>query len=80
VTTFAAGIMNIQLYVARNMVLNTVMSVVILVLVAIIIVDNVRVWMGLLKTEGPIGMNTEREIVYCPIVAVDHPPDDKPLA
>jgi carbon starvation protein CstA len=42
VTTFAAGIMNIQLYLARNMVLNTVLSVVILVLVAIIIVDNVR--------------------------------------
>ena len=80
VTTFAAGIMNIQLYVARNMVLNTLLSVVILVLVAIIIVDNVRVWLELLKTEKPIGMNTEREIIYCPIVAADHPPDDKPLA
>ncbi|HTZ39478.1 MAG TPA: carbon starvation protein A [Syntrophales bacterium] len=80
VTTFAAGIMNIQLYVARNMVLNTIMSVVILVLVAIIIVDNVRVWIGLLKTEKPVGMNTEREIIYCPIVPADHAPDDKTLA
>jgi hypothetical protein len=25
-------------------------------------------------------MNTEREIVYCPIVPADRPPDDKPLA
>jgi carbon starvation protein len=62
------------------MVLNTVMSVVILVLVAIIIVDNVRVWLQLLKTEGPIGMNTEREIVYCPILPADRAPDDKTLA
>jgi len=47
---------------------------------ATFIVDNVRVWLQLLKTEGPIGMNTEREIVYCPIVPTDRPPDDKPLA
>jgi carbon starvation protein len=48
--------------------------------VAIIIVDNVRVWLELLKTEKPIGMNTEREIVYCPILPADRAPDDKPLA
>jgi carbon starvation protein len=81
VTTFTAGIMNIvNIYIPRNMVLNTVLSIAIIVLVAIIIVDNVRVWMGLLKTEQPIGMNTEREIVYCPIVPADRPPDDKTLA
>jgi carbon starvation protein len=80
ITTFAAGIMNIQLYLKRDMMLNTILSVVILVLVTIIIVDNVRVWIGLLKTEKPIGMNTEREIVYCPILPADRPPDDKPLA
>jgi carbon starvation protein len=80
VTTFAAGIMNIQLYIARNMILNTVLSVVILVLVTIIIVDNVRVWLELLKTEKPIGMNTEREIVYCPILPTDRAPEDKTLA
>jgi hypothetical protein len=48
--------------------------------VTIIIVDNIRVWMQLLKTEAPIGMNTEREIIYCPIVPADRPPDDKTLA
>ncbi len=80
ITTFVAGIMNIQLYLSRNMMLNAVLSIVIIVLVTVIIVDNVRVWMGLLKTEKPIGMNTEREIIYCPIVPTDRPPDDKTLA
>jgi carbon starvation protein len=80
ITTFVAGIMNVQMYLARNMMLNAVLSIVIIVLVTIIIVDNVRVWLQLLKTEGPIGMNTEREIVYCPILPADRPPDDKTLA
>jgi carbon starvation protein len=62
------------------MVLNTVLSIAVIVLVTIIIVENVRVWMQLLKTDKPIGMNTEREIVYCPLVPADRPPDDKPLA
>jgi carbon starvation protein len=80
ITTFVAGIMNVQMYLARNMMLNAVLSIVIIVLVTIIIVDNIRVWMQLLKTEAPIGMNTEREIIYCPIVPADRPPDDKTLA
>jgi carbon starvation protein len=80
ITTFVAGIMNVQMYLARNMMLNAVLSIVIIVLVTIIIVDNVRVWMQLLKTEEPIGMNTEREIVYCPILPADRAPDDKTLA
>jgi carbon starvation protein len=53
--------------------------VVIIVLVAIIIVENVRVWMTLLKTEKPIGMNDERETIHCPVVPA-HAPDDLPLA
>jgi carbon starvation protein len=80
ITTFVAGIMNVQMYLARNMMLNAVLSIVIIVLVTIIIVDNIRVWMQLLKTEKPIGMNTERDIIYCPIVPADRAPDDKPLA
>jgi carbon starvation protein len=80
ITTFVAGIMNVQMYLARNMMLNAVLSIVIIALVTIIIVDNVRVWLQLLKTEAPIGMNTEREIIYCPIVPADRPPDDKTLA
>ncbi len=72
--------MNVQMYLARNMMLNAVLSIVIIVLVTIIIVDNVRVWLQLLKTEAPIGMNTERIIIYCSIVPADRSPDDKPLA
>jgi carbon starvation protein len=80
ITTFVAGIMNVQMYLKRDMMLNAVLSIVIIVLVTVIIVDNIRVWMGLLKTEKPIGMNTEREIIYCPILPADRAPDDKPLA
>jgi len=80
ITTFAGGIMNVQMYLKRDMMLNAVLSIVIIVLVTVIIVDNIRVWIGLMKTEKPIGMNTEREMIYCPIVPADHAPDDKPLA
>jgi carbon starvation protein len=66
ITTFAAGIMNVQTYLAKNMMLNAWLSIGILILVTIIIVDNIRVWFKLLKTEKPIGMNVEREVVYCP--------------
>ena len=44
--------MNVQMYLARNMMLNAVLSIVIIALVTIIIVDNVRVWLQLLKTEA----------------------------
>ena len=79
VTTFAAGFMNIRLYLAKGMLLNTVLSLVIIILVALIIVENVRVWIRLLKLEKPPGMNDEREKIYCPVVS-PHGPDDLPLA
>jgi carbon starvation protein len=78
-TTFAAGFMNIKLYLAKGMMLNTVLSIVIIALVTIIIVENVRVWINLLGTEKPVGMNDEREKIYCPVVT-PHAPDDLPLA
>jgi len=78
ITTFAAGIMNVQTYVANGQMLNTWLSVVILVLVTIIIVDNIRVWVTLLKTEKPIGMNVPRDVVYCPVIPADAPPDARP--
>ncbi len=78
-TTFAAGIMNIKLYLAKGMMLNTVLSIVIIALVTIIIVDNVRVWITLLKTDKAVGMNDERGKIYCPVVPA-HAPDDMPLA
>lgn len=79
VTTFAAGVMNIRLYLAKGMMLNAVLSIVIIALVTIVIVDNVRVWKRLLKTGKPVGMNDERGKIFCPVVA-PHPPDDLPLA
>jgi len=79
VTTFAAGFMNIRLYLSKGMVLNTVLSVAIIALVAIVIFENIRVWMTLLKTDEPIGMNDGRDSVYCPVVQ-PHAPDDVPLA
>ncbi len=79
VTTFAAGFMNIKLYLSKGMMLNAVLSAVIIVLVSIIIVDNIRVWITLLKTEKPVGMNDERGRIYCPAVSA-HAPDDLPLA
>jgi len=78
-TTFAAGFMNIKLYLAKGMMLNTVLSIVIIALVTIIIVDNVRVWITLLKTDKAVGMNDERGKIYCPVVPA-HAPDDMPLA
>ncbi len=78
-TTFAAGFMNIKLYLAKGMMLNTVLSIVIIVLVTIIIVDNFRVWIALLKTGQPVGMNDDRDTIYCPVVPA-HAPDDLPLA
>jgi len=78
VTTFAAGFMNIKLYLAKGMILNMVLSVAVIALVTIIIVENIRVWLRLLKTEKPVGMNDEREVIHCPVVS-PHAPDNLPL-
>ena len=78
VTTFAAGIMNIQTYLGKGQMLNAWLSMTIIVLVVIIIVDNVRVWLTLLKTDHPIGMNDEREKTYCPLVPVEAKTDARP--
>jgi len=51
------------------------------VMVAVIVVENVRVWLKLLKTEGPVGMNLERpDRCYCPVVEEERAPEDVPLA
>ncbi len=61
VTTFAAGIMNVQTYLGKNQLLNAWLSIGIIVFVIIIIVENVRAWIRLLKTEQPVGMNDGRK-------------------
>jgi len=78
VTTFAAGLMNIQTYLGKGQMLNAWLSMAIIVLVVIIIIDNVRVWLTLLKTDHPIGMNDEREISYCPPVPASARTDPRP--
>ncbi len=64
VTSFAAGFMNIRLYLSRGMVLNAALSMVIIALVAVIIVENVRVWLALFGNERAIGMNDGRDEIF----------------
>jgi len=78
ITTLAAGFMNIETYLAKGQMLNLWLSVVIILLVVIIIADNVRVWLKLLRTDMPIGMNDDRDQIYCPIVPAGAPPDARP--
>jgi carbon starvation protein len=78
ITTFAAGIMNVQTYLAKNQMLNAWLSIGIILLVVIIMVENIRVQIKLLKTDKPIGMNDDRDVVYCPVIPADAPPDARP--
>ena len=78
ITTFAAGIMNTQMYLAKNQMLNAWLSIGILILVVVIIFENIRVQIKLLKTDKPIGMNDDRDVVYCPVIPADAPPDARP--
>jgi carbon starvation protein len=78
ITTFAAGIMNTQTYLAKNQMLNAWLSIGILLLVVVIMVENIRVQIKLLKTDKPIGMNDDRDVVYCPVIPADAPPDARP--
>jgi carbon starvation protein len=64
VTTFAAGFMNIRLYLSKGMMLNAVLSFVIIALVTVIIVENVRVWLTLLGVENAVGMNDGRDEIF----------------
>jgi carbon starvation protein len=77
-TTFAAGIMNIQTYLGKGQMLNAWLSMAIIVMVVIIIVDNIRVWLTLMKTDHPIGMNDDREAIYCPVVPEQAKIDARP--
>jgi len=78
ITTLAAGFMNIQTYLAKSQMLNVWLSMAVILLVVIIIADNIRVWLKLLRTDKPIGMNDDRDQIYCPIVPADAPPDARP--
>ncbi|MCX7781001.1 MAG: carbon starvation protein A [Negativicutes bacterium] len=62
VTVISAGIMNVGMFFKRGDTLgniNGTVSVVLIVLVVVTLLDCIRVWLNLAKSEKPIGMNTE---------------------
>lgn len=62
VTVIAAGVMNVGMFFRRGDSLgntNGVISVILIVLVVITLIDSVRKWIELLKTDKAVGMNTE---------------------
>jgi carbon starvation protein len=59
--TFCADALNIKMFWAKGNWVNVGLSIMILVLVAVVIADNVRVWLKLLKTREPVGLNNGPE-------------------
>lgn len=68
-TVITAGVMNTQIYFKRGDVLgntNGTISIVLIILVVVTLIDSVRKWNELWKTDHPIGMNTGDE-EFCPV-------------
>jgi carbon starvation protein len=66
VTVITAGAMNVKIYLGQNTFngnLNSALSITLIILVVIILLDSIRVWLELLKTKKPIGLNTEVQAV-----------------
>jgi carbon starvation protein len=64
VTVLAAGGMNVGMFYKRGDMLgniNGTVSIILIVLVVITLLDCIRLWIKLLNTEKPVGMNTEIE-------------------
>lgn len=62
ITVITAGIMNVGMYFKRGDTLgnlNGTVSIFLIILVIVTLIDSARKWLELLKTDGPIGMNTE---------------------
>lgn len=62
VTVITAGYMNVGMFFKRGDTLgntNGTVSIVLIILVVITLIDSARKWMELLKTDKPVGMNTE---------------------
>lgn len=71
VVTFCAGWLNFQTFRAKGLPVSAWLSLGILVVVAVVIADNIRVWWRLLHTAKPVGMNTPYEPE--PTVSLDVP-------
>ncbi|HWR08960.1 carbon starvation protein A [Sporomusa sp.] len=70
VTVITAGIMNVQMFYKRGDALgntNGTVSIILIVLVIITLLDSIRQWISLLKTDKPVGMNTEVSFLSCPV-------------
>ncbi|VBB07960.1 carbon starvation protein csta [Lucifera butyrica] len=66
ITVITAGILNVGMFYKRGDSLgdiNGTVSIVLIALVAVTLLDSVRVWIKLLKTPKPVGLNTE--IILC---------------
>ena len=61
IVTFTADVLNIRDYHTKHDNVKLWISAAVLVLAAIVIADNVRVWLRLLKTTEPEGLNDGRE-------------------
>jgi carbon starvation protein len=61
VVTYSAGYLNVIYFHQQHNWVSVGLSVAILVLVTVVLVDNVRVWLQLLKTREPVGLNNGPE-------------------
>ncbi len=61
VVTYSAGYLNVIYFYKQHNWVSVGLSVAILILVSVVIVDNIRVWLQLLKTREPIGLNNGPE-------------------
>lgn len=62
ITVMYAGALNLEMFFKRGDMLGNIngsVSIILMVLVAITLLDCIRNWLGLLKTEKPIGLNVE---------------------
>ena len=61
VVTYSAGYLNVIYFSQQQNWVSVGLSVAILVLVTVVLVDNARVWLKLLKTREPVGLNNGPE-------------------
>jgi carbon starvation protein len=62
VTVILAGSMNVSNYLKMNNFngnLMAALSIILIIMVAVILLDSIRIWMKLFQTTKPVGMNTE---------------------
>lgn len=70
ITVFTAGYYNISMFFNRHDMLgniNGMLSIVLMILVALILLDSVRVWAELLKLAKPAGLSTAAPVVRSPL-------------